>query len=49
MATTLLDLRFLRVHDGTTYFILLFLNHSEGEASLKTWMSMRKRYGKSSR
>ena len=49
MVLTLIDLMFLRVHDGITYFILHSSNHSEGETSLKTWMRMRKRFGKSRR
>ena len=49
MLPTLIDLRFLRVHDSITEVNLHSPNHSEGETSLKTWIRMRKRFGKSRR
>ena len=42
-----IDLRFLRVQDGTTSSILHSSNHSGDETSLKTWIRTRNRFGKS--
>ena len=42
-----IELKFLRIRYGITWFILQSLNHSGGETSHKTWTSMTKRFGKS--
>ena len=49
MVPMLIDWRFLRVPDGTTWSTPHSSNHSEGEASLKICMRTSKRFRKSKR